>query len=125
MEENLMTLPKLYLPLKLERSGNVTVVTFAGGTIRGLESILAGELDARTDWLEECHLLLDFTNVEHIRGVELGTLITLGKKMKVSGVRLTLFNLNPHVYEVLMVTNLHTLFGICREEPIPALLPDV
>ena len=62
------------------------------------------------------HLLLDFTNVEYLSSVELGTLITLHKRVKAFGGRLTLFNLNAQVYEVFTVTHLQTVLGICREE---------
>ena len=64
--------------------------------------------------LGECHLLLDFTNVEYVTSVELGTLISLHTKMKASGGRLTLFNLNFQVFEVFLATHLERLIGICR-----------
>ena len=57
---------------KVERSGNVTVITFTGRTSRRMGNILANELDGHTDGLSKCHLLLDFTNVESIGSVEIG-----------------------------------------------------
>ena len=108
-------------PLKIEQTGNVKIITFTGGKARDIENTLARELEGQTDTLGECHLLLDFTNVEYLSSVELGTLISLNKKMKESGGRLTLFNLNAQVFEVFAVTRLQTLLGICREEAtIPA-----
>ena len=91
----------------------VKIITFTAGQMR-LENVLATELEGLTDDLGECHLLLDFTNVEYISSVELGTLVTLHKKMKASGGRLTLFNLNLQVFEVFAATRLETLIGICR-----------
>ena len=99
---------------KVQRSGNVTIVTFTGGRARGVENVLAEELEGLTDGLGECHLLLDFTNVEYITSAELGTLVGLHKRVKAGGGRLTLFNLIPRVFEVFTVTRLETLLEICR-----------
>jgi anti-sigma B factor antagonist len=101
-------------PAKTEQIGNVKIITFTAGQVRDVDNVIATELEGLTDELGECHLLLDFTNVEYITSVELGTLVSLHKKMKVSGGRLTLFNLNPHVFEVFAVTRLEKLIGICR-----------
>jgi len=108
-----------HLPPKVEKSGNVKIITFTGDEVRDVENVLAKELKGHMEDLRECHLLLDFTNVEYLSSVELGTLIALHKRMKASGGRLTLFNLNAQVYEVFTVTRLQTLLGICREEVPP------
>jgi hypothetical protein len=92
------------VPPKVEDGGNVRI---------------AQELDGHTDGLAGCHLLLDFTNVEALGSEELGTLIRLHKKLAADGGRLTLFNLTALVYEVLTISRLHTLLGICRERPVP------
>ncbi len=107
------------VPPKVEHRGNLRILTFAGGR-REIENMLARELDGRTDGLAGCHLLLDFTNVRALGSEELGTLIGLHKKLVAGGGRLTLFNLTAEVYEVLTISRLHTLLGICREEGIPA-----
>jgi anti-anti-sigma regulatory factor len=62
-------------------------------------------------------VLLDFTNVYRINSEEMGTLIGLHQRVKAAGGRLTLFNLDPDVYEAFTVTHLQTLLGICREAP--------
>ena len=98
---------------KTEHTGTVKIITFTAGQVR-LENVIASELEGLTDDLGKCHLLLDFTNVEYISSVELGTLISLHKKMKASGGRLTLFNLNLQVFEVFLATHLEALIGICR-----------
>lgn len=100
---------------KVEQLGDIKIITFAASQKRGLENVIATELEGLTDNLGECHLLLDFTNVELITSVELGTLVGLHRKMKASGGRLTLFNLSFHVFEVFGVTRLEKLIGICRE----------
>jgi len=104
-----------HLPPKMEQSGNVKIITFTGDKVRDVENVLASELKGCTQDLGACHLLLDFTNVEYLTSVELGTLVTLHKTVKASGGRLTLFNLNAEVYEVFTVTRLQALLGICRE----------
>lgn len=101
-------------PPKMEQRGGVKIITFTAGQARNVENVIATELDGLTDDLGECHLLLDFTNVEYIASVELGTLVSLHKEMKASGGRLTLFNLKRDVFEVFTVTRLETLIGICR-----------
>jgi carbon storage regulator len=98
---------------KTEHTGMVKIITFTAGQVR-LENVIATELEGLTDDLGECHLLLDFTNVEYVTSVELGTLVSLHKKMKASGGRLTLFNLNLQVFEVFLATHLEALIGICR-----------
>ena len=98
---------------KTEQAGTVKIITFTAGQVR-LKNVIASELEGLTDELGECHLLLDFTNVEYVTSVELGTLVSLHKKMKASGGRLTLFNLNLQVFEVFLATHLEALIGICR-----------
>ena len=98
---------------KTEQTETVKIITFTAGQVR-LENVIATELEGLTDDLGECHLLLDFTNVEYVTSVELGTLVSLHKKMKASGGRLTLFNLNLQVFEVFLATHLEALIGICR-----------
>src|SRR5688572_161388 len=91
---------------KMEGVGNVRIVTFTTGRPRDVNNIIATELASVRDTEGERHLLLDFTNVEYITSVELGTLIGLHKSVKASGGRLTLFNLNLNVFEVFAVTRL-------------------
>jgi anti-anti-sigma factor len=110
-----MDSPAAHLPPKMEQGGNVRVITFTDGDVRDVENMIARELDGLTDGLGETHLLLDFTNVERLSSAELGTLIRLHTRMKASGGRLTLFNLNARIYEIFTVTHLQTLLGICRE----------
>jgi anti-anti-sigma factor len=110
-----MSSPTISLPPKVEQRGNVRVLTFTADADCDVENRIARELEGRTGDLGEGHLLLDFTNVEHLSSVELGTLVTLHKRMKASGGRLTLFNLNAQVYEIVTMARLQTLLGICRE----------
>ena len=104
---------------KVERSGNVKIITFSGERIRDhVENMIASELLGQAVGEADTHLLLDFSNVETISSVELGTLINLQKQLKAAGARLTLFNLSPLVFEVFSITRLNKYFGICREAAI-------
>jgi anti-anti-sigma factor len=110
-----MSSPTVHSSPKVEQSGDVRVITFAADGVRDVEDMLARDLEGCTDELGGGHLLLDFTHVERLGSLELGTLIGLHKRMKDCGGRLTLFNLNAEIYEVFTVTRLQTLLGICRE----------
>lgn len=105
---------------KVEQIDTVRIITFTGDKVRDLENMLASELEGRTNGLGACHLLLDFTNVEYLNSLELGTLIHLHKRLKAGGGRLTLFNLSPQIYEVFTITQLQNVLAICREKmPLP------
>jgi anti-anti-sigma factor len=104
---------------KVERSGNIVIITFTLNAIRDVESVIARELQGITTITDKLHLLLDFTNVEALNSIELGTLVTLHKQIGNAGGRLTLFNLNSQVFELFTVTHLDTLLNICRELAIP------
>jgi anti-anti-sigma factor len=111
-----MSLSTSRFPFKVEQSHRLRIITFAASKFRDVEDMLGKALAGQTDGIEGYHLLLDFTNVESISSVELGTLLLLHKRMQASEGRLTLFNLSPQIYEVFTVTRLHTIFGICTGE---------
>jgi anti-anti-sigma regulatory factor len=108
----------VHLSPKVEQSGTVRIITFTAGKFRDVENVIASELEGRTDAFGGSHVLLDFTNVERISSVELGTLILLHKKMTASGGKLTLFNMKAEIYEVFTVVRLQTFMGICREDRV-------
>jgi anti-anti-sigma regulatory factor len=110
-----VSFPTVHLPPKVEQSGNVRVITFTTEEIRDVDNVIARELKGCTDGLGRSHLMLDFTNVKLLSTVELGTLLTLHKRIKASGGRLSLFNLNPRVYEVVTAAHVQARLEICRE----------
>lgn len=111
----MMAMPVQSLP-RTEQSGGVRIITFTAGKLREVESVIASELEGCTDASAGCHVLLDFTNVERMSGLELRTLVSLHKKMTASGGRLTMFNMKAEIYEVFAVALLHTFLGISREK---------
>ncbi len=100
---------------KMERNDDTAIITLVGGKIRDAEDMIAAELETLTNDLDMCHLLLDFTNIVNLGSAELGTLLGLNRRMKTAGGRLTLFNLNPRIFEVFQVGHLQMLLEICRE----------
>jgi anti-sigma B factor antagonist len=110
---------------RVQRSGNITIITFIPDAIRDVENVIARELVGLTAGPGGRHLLLDFTNVKYLNSMELGTLVTLHKQVEATGGRLTLFNLSAQVFELFAVTRLDTVLGICREGVVPssAILP--
>lgn len=109
-----MSGPKSLIPPKVERSGNLSILTFTVHAIRDVESVIARELEALAAGEEGQHLLLDFAHVEYLNSVELGTLITLHKRVKAAGGRLTLFNLSAQLFRLFTITRLDTYLEICR-----------
>lgn len=107
---------------KVERSGDLTILTFTAHAIRNVESVIARELETLTAGAGGQHLLLDFTHVELLNSMELSTLIALHRRVEEAGGRLTLFNLRADVFRVFAITRLNTFLEICREGA-PA-LPD-
>lgn len=115
-----MTTPTTTRPVpKVERAGNVTVITFTADALRDVENVIARELTGHTAGAGERHLLLDFTNVRYLNSIELGTLINLHKQIRTAGGHLTLFNLDAHLRRVFAITRLDTLLAVCREEDEP------
>lgn len=99
---------------KVEQVGDVRIIRFAAKEAVGLDDDIVGQLGGCAANLGGRHVLLDFTNVERIHSVELGAIIAFNKKVMAAGGRLTLFNLDPLIFEVFAVTRLDTLLSICR-----------
>ena len=99
---------------KVERCGDVTVLTFSADVVRDAEDVLGRELVGIRIGVGE-HLLLDFTNVGYLNGAELGTLVALHVRLRAAGGRMTLFHLRPLIRRVFTTCRLETLLKICEE----------
>jgi anti-anti-sigma factor len=110
-----MSMPTPHTAPKVEQGGNVTIFTFTADELRDVENVIARELGDFSIGSGEHHLLLNFINVKYLNSIELGTLITLHKRIRSAGGQLTLFNLNSQVFELFTTTRLDTLLTICRE----------
>lgn len=109
-----MSSPTLFIPPKMERSGNLSILTFTVHPIRDVESVIARELEGLATEEAGQHLLLDFVHVDYLNSTELGTLIALHKRVEAAGGRLTLFNMSEQLFKVFTVTHLDTYLEICR-----------
>jgi anti-anti-sigma factor len=101
---------ELYHSLEKEEAANeLTVVHFTGARVALDEETLQGirdQLLALADEPGQSELVLDFSNVQSISSMALGTLIRLRKKLLASGRGLAIRNLSPLVHEVFAVTRL-------------------
>jgi anti-anti-sigma factor len=104
---------------KVERTNNVTVVTFTADAIRDVENVIARELEGHTGGTAGRHLLLDFANVRYLNSIELGTLVTLHTRIRDAGGQLTLFNLDAQLHRLFSLTRLDTLLAVCRGDDGP------
>jgi len=117
-ETTLQVLPKV------ERSGNLTILTFTSDAFRDVENVVARELSGLKPEVEDYHLLLNFANVRTLNSLEIGTLISLHKQVRSIGGRLTLFNLDSQLLEIFTMCHLETVLTICREDSGPG-TPDI
>lgn len=115
MQLNVRTAGRGAVPPKVERCGNITVITFTRDAIRDVENVIARELEVLPVETGVQHLLLDFANVTRLSSVELGTLVTLHKRVEAAGGCLILFNLSAPIFGLFTLTRLNTLLRICRE----------
>jgi len=104
--------------LEVSEVGDVTVVRFVDRKILDEANIqeLGQELYHLVEQDGRKQLLLNFSSVEFLSSAALGKLITLDKKVKVSGGRLQLSNIRPEIYEVFAITKLNKLFDIKDDE---------
>ncbi|MFN4261888.1 MAG: STAS domain-containing protein [Gemmataceae bacterium] len=104
--------------LEVEDIGDVTVVSFTDRKILDEQNIqqIGEQLFSLVDEAGRRKILLNFGNVEYLSSAALGKLITLNKKLQVTGGRLILCNIDPQIYEVFEITKLNKLFNIQKEE---------
>src|SRR5262249_11144663 len=97
--------------LEIEDVGEVTVVQFMATGILDEQCIRAiGErLFNLVDELSRKKILLNLGNVEYLSSAVFGLFITLNEKVNAGGGRLTLCNLDPHLYEVFQIAKLDKL----------------
>ncbi|MFP4521276.1 MAG: STAS domain-containing protein [Fibrobacterota bacterium] len=105
MELNKKTLPEGITLISLGGSLNKLDISELR---RFFDKITSGEAGAR--------IALDFSEVEFINSNVIGYLITLHKKISVSGGKLSFFNLNSHVLEVFNVLEIGRVFHIADTE---------
>lgn len=98
-------------PPLVQTVGDVTTVTLSDNSVRDSEDCIAHQVD-KVPAAPNQHLQLDFTNVDYLNGIELGTLIALHKRVRRTGGQLTLFNVAAHLRELFTVTRLDTVLTL-------------
>lgn len=96
----------------------MTLVRFVDRRLMDEPSVqeLARELFRLVDVEKRASLLLNFSSVDYLSSGVLGKLITLEKKVRALGGKLTLTNLRPEIREVFTMTRLDQLFDIRNDE---------
>jgi anti-sigma B factor antagonist len=104
--------------IKINDSGQVTIVTFADSKI--IDEAEIQEFGQELyDLVERDHrkkIVLNFANVEFLSSAALGKLIGFDKRVKQHGAELVLSNIRPEIYEVFAITKLTKLFVIKDNE---------
>jgi anti-sigma B factor antagonist len=100
--------------LNVQKRDSVDIVEFSDRKILEELSIreIEDELFALVAATPSIHLLLDFSNVEHLSSAALGMLINLQKEVGKQHGALKLADIRPQIYEVFKITRLSKLFEI-------------
>jgi anti-sigma B factor antagonist len=108
----------VYRRLDVTRIGNVAVVHFVDGELRGEAAIeeVGQELVALVEKEGRTNVLLNFATVEYLSSAALVKLIALHNLLKKRGGKLKLSNIRPEFYEVFAITKLNSLFDIQNNE---------
>jgi anti-sigma B factor antagonist len=104
--------------IKVNDSGQVTIVTFADSKIIDEAEIqeFGQELYDLVERDKRKKIVLNFANVEFLSSAALGKLIGFDKRVKQHGAELVLSNIRPEIYEVFAITKLTKLFVIKDNE---------
>lgn len=104
--------------IKINQSGQVTVVTFVDSKIIDEAEIqeLGQELYDLVERDGRKKIVLNFSNVEFLSSAALGKLIGFDKRVKQHSAELVLSNIRPEIYEVFAITKLTKLFEIKDDE---------
>lgn len=108
--------PSVSLTIKTERIGDKAILHCTGRLVSGVCGFLNRKFQ------EVCPdsqvIVLDFTELQWIDSMGIGTIVRLYVSCKSSGRRLELINLGPRVRELLGLTNLLGIFAEMGEKGI-------
>ena len=104
------------LTLKVDRTGNASVVRCSGKLVAGVSDHLY--LEVRQLIPGSQRIVLDFTGLTHMDSMGLGTLVRLYVSAKSAGCVLELMNVGPSVRQLLGITHLLSVFQMIGEHNI-------
>jgi anti-sigma B factor antagonist len=100
----------------LPETAPAAVLTVQNGQVGASINQLAGEVAERPARWKGREVRIDFRALDYVDSRELGALVTLNRKVKSAGGRLTLVNVRPFVSGVLEVTRLDTILDVHRAD---------
>lgn len=100
--------------LSINKDDGIVRVGFLDRNILEEASIqtIASEVGQLIEEADHPKILISFKNVEHLSSAALGVLITINNKVKEKEGQLRLSSIDPHVYEIFLITKLNILFQI-------------
>ncbi len=99
--------------LHIENHGDQAVVRIAATQFGSVDDEPTGEsLISLLGGVNKPLLVLDFANVSFLSSIGLALLVRLHKSLVANGRRLSILNLQPHIYEVFNVTRLNTVLEV-------------
>lgn len=100
--------------LRVRKADDVYQIEFVDRNILDEANIqqIGDEITQIIDQSDQPHLLISFSNVDHLSSAALGTLITIHNRVREKGGQLRLADIDPQIYEVFVITKLNKLFQI-------------
>ena len=104
------------LTLEIDRAGSAATVRCGGKLVAGVTDFLYTRVVRLIP--DSKRIVLDLTDLTHMDSMGLGTVVRLYVSAKAAGCDLELINLGERIRQLLGVTNLLSVFGICGENGI-------
>lgn len=104
------------LTLEIDRAGRAATVRCGGKLVAGVTDFLYVRVVQLIP--DTKRIVLDLTDLTHMDSMGLGTVVRLYVSARAAGCDLELINLGERIRQLLGVTNLLSVFGICGEHGI-------
>ena len=100
--------------LRIQRQDSVAIVSFVTSRILDQSNVqqLGEEFDALVDQFHLDKIILNFENVSYMSSAVMGKLVALLKKVKGSGGKLRLCNIESSIYEIFEIMRFDKMFEI-------------
>ena len=102
--------------LRVQKQDDVAIVSFVTSRILDQSNVqqLGEEFDALVDQFHLGKIVLNFENVSYMSSAVMGKLVALLKKVKGSGGRLKLCNIEASIYEIFEIMRFDKMFEIAQ-----------
>ncbi len=103
------------LELSVSKVDSVAVVTLKGTIVAGNDKeLLIGKAEELLD-AGETRIILDMGLVNYVDSTGIGALVHIHTTAERKGAAVKLLNLTKRIHDVLQITRLSTVFGICSD----------